>query len=116
MRRNNVGFTETVLRDGQQSQVATRMPIDDMLPILKTMDEAGYAVKAAPDSISNRTLVIIVTALTLLMMFCGYLFFSYRRFPRLSMILWPSHETAAAEAGSSRKNSGGPASDDSESA
>ncbi len=43
MRRNNVGFTETVLRDGQQSQIATRMPIDDMLPILKTMDEAGYA-------------------------------------------------------------------------
>ena len=37
-----VKFTETVLRDGQQSQIATRMPIEDMLPILETMDEAGY--------------------------------------------------------------------------
>ncbi|WP_404996568.1 oxaloacetate decarboxylase subunit alpha [Caldifermentibacillus hisashii] len=35
-------FTETVLRDGQQSLIATRMPITDMLPIMKTMDEAGY--------------------------------------------------------------------------
>lgn len=35
-------FTETVLRDGQQSQIATRMPIEDMLPILETMDGAGY--------------------------------------------------------------------------
>ncbi|MGX6978231.1 oxaloacetate decarboxylase subunit alpha [Vagococcus elongatus] len=35
-------FTETVLRDGQQSQIATRMPIEDMLPILQTMDTAGY--------------------------------------------------------------------------
>ena len=42
MRRNHVGFTETVLRDGQQSQIATRMPLADMLPILSTMDEAGY--------------------------------------------------------------------------
>lgn len=33
---------ETVLRDGQQSQIATRMPTEDMLPILKTLDEAGY--------------------------------------------------------------------------
>lgn len=37
-----IRFMETVLRDGQQSQIATRMPIADMLPILKTMDEAGY--------------------------------------------------------------------------
>lgn len=37
-----VQFMETVLRDGNQSQIATRMPISDMLPILKTMDEAGY--------------------------------------------------------------------------
>lgn len=35
-------FTETVLRDGQQSQIATRMPTSDMLPILKTMDQAGF--------------------------------------------------------------------------
>lgn len=37
-----IRFMETVLRDGQQSQIATRMPTADMLPILKTMDEAGY--------------------------------------------------------------------------
>lgn len=37
-----IKFTETVLRDGQQSQIATRMPLDDMLPILETMDNAGY--------------------------------------------------------------------------
>ncbi|EOH99512.1 oxaloacetate decarboxylase [Enterococcus haemoperoxidus ATCC BAA-382] len=35
-------FTETVLRDGQQSQIATRMPTSDMLPIIQTLDEAGY--------------------------------------------------------------------------
>ena len=38
-----VRFVETVLRDGQQSQIATRMPIADMLPILETMDTAGFA-------------------------------------------------------------------------
>lgn len=38
----NIRFMETVLRDGQQSLIATRMPTSDMLPILKTMDEAGY--------------------------------------------------------------------------
>lgn len=38
----NIRFMETVLRDGQQSQIATRMPISDMLPILETMDNAGY--------------------------------------------------------------------------
>ena len=37
-----IRFMETILRDGQQSQIATRMPIEDMLPILETMDEAGY--------------------------------------------------------------------------
>lgn len=35
-------LTETVLRDGQQSQIATRMPTSDMLPIIQTLDEAGY--------------------------------------------------------------------------
>ncbi|MFK4566797.1 oxaloacetate decarboxylase subunit alpha [Enterococcus sp. UD-01] len=35
-------FTETVLRDGQQSQIATRMPTSEMLPIIQTLDEAGY--------------------------------------------------------------------------
>lgn len=37
-----IQFTETVMRDGQQSLIATRMPTSDMLPILKTMDQAGY--------------------------------------------------------------------------
>lgn len=37
-----IRFTETVLRDGQQSQIATRMPTRTMLPIVKTMDEAGF--------------------------------------------------------------------------
>lgn len=39
---SKIKFMETVLRDGQQSLIATRMPTSDMLPILKTMDEAGY--------------------------------------------------------------------------
>ncbi len=38
----NIKITETVLRDGQQSLMATRMPIEDFLPILETMDKAGY--------------------------------------------------------------------------
>lgn len=35
-------ITETVLRDAHQSLIATRMPIADMLPILKKMDEIGF--------------------------------------------------------------------------
>lgn len=35
-------ITETVLRDGQQSLIATRMSIDDMLPILEKINDAGY--------------------------------------------------------------------------
>ena len=37
-----VKVTETVLRDAHQSLIATRMPIDDMLPILPLMDKVGY--------------------------------------------------------------------------
>ena len=37
-----IRFMETVLRDGQQSQIATRMPIEDMLPILETLDACGF--------------------------------------------------------------------------
>ena len=37
-----IRFMETVLRDGQQSQLATRMPIEDMLPILETLDQCGF--------------------------------------------------------------------------
>ena len=35
-------ITETALRDAHQSLIATRMTIDDMKPILSTMDEIGY--------------------------------------------------------------------------
>ena len=37
-----VRFTETVLRDGNQSLMATRMPASDYEAILDRMDEAGY--------------------------------------------------------------------------
>lgn len=37
-----VRFMETILRDGQQSQVATRMPIEDMLPALESLDRCGF--------------------------------------------------------------------------
>ncbi|MDR0424010.1 MAG: oxaloacetate decarboxylase subunit alpha [Clostridiales Family XIII bacterium] len=35
-------ITETVLRDGHQSLIATRMTTEEMLPVLKLMDGAGY--------------------------------------------------------------------------
>lgn len=37
-----VGITETVLRDGHQSLIATRMRTDDMLPICSKLDNIGY--------------------------------------------------------------------------
>ncbi len=37
-----IGLTETVIRDGNQSLVATRMPYEMFEPILETMDKAGY--------------------------------------------------------------------------
>ena len=37
-----IQFTETVLRDANQSLMATRMPYADMEGILSTMDKAGY--------------------------------------------------------------------------
>jgi oxaloacetate decarboxylase alpha subunit len=37
-----IKITETVLRDAHQSLIATRMPIEDMLPILPLMDKVGY--------------------------------------------------------------------------
>lgn len=39
---SKVQFTETVLRDANQSLIATRMPMSVMKPILSTMDKAGY--------------------------------------------------------------------------
>lgn len=35
-------ISETVLRDAQQSHVATRMRLEDMLPICETLDQVGY--------------------------------------------------------------------------
>lgn len=35
-------ITETVLRDAQQSLIATRMPIEDFLGVLDDMDKCGY--------------------------------------------------------------------------
>ncbi|MBQ0079129.1 MAG: oxaloacetate decarboxylase subunit alpha, partial [Eubacterium sp.] len=37
-----VKITETVLRDGHQSLMATRMRTDEMVPILEVMDQVGY--------------------------------------------------------------------------
>ena len=37
-----VNFTETVLRDANQSLIATRMPFADFEPVLKKLDQAGY--------------------------------------------------------------------------
>lgn len=37
-----VNITETVLRDANQSLIATRMPFSDFEPILEVMDQAGY--------------------------------------------------------------------------
>ncbi len=37
-----VKITETILRDGHQSLIATRMRTDEMLPILELMDKVGY--------------------------------------------------------------------------
>ena len=39
---NPVGITELVLRDGHQSLIATRMRVDDMLPICETLDQVGF--------------------------------------------------------------------------
>lgn len=38
-----VGIMDTTLRDGHQCLLATRMRTEDMLPILETLDDAGFA-------------------------------------------------------------------------
>ena len=40
--KNPLGITELVLRDAHQSLLATRMRIDDMLPIAGKLDKAGF--------------------------------------------------------------------------
>ncbi len=37
-----IGITETVLRDAHQSLIATRMPLEDMLPMLPKLDKIGF--------------------------------------------------------------------------
>ncbi|MBF0434475.1 MAG: sodium-extruding oxaloacetate decarboxylase subunit alpha [Magnetococcales bacterium] len=42
MKKKPLGITEVVLRDAHQSLFATRMRIDDMLPIAAKLDQVGY--------------------------------------------------------------------------
>ena len=42
MSNKKIGITEVVLRDAHQSLLATRMRIDDMLPIAEKLDQIGY--------------------------------------------------------------------------
>ncbi|MDR2832533.1 MAG: oxaloacetate decarboxylase subunit alpha [Streptococcaceae bacterium] len=42
MQNKQIKIVETVLRDGQQSLIATRMKTEQMVPILKKMDQAGF--------------------------------------------------------------------------
>ena len=37
-----LGITEVVLRDGNQSLLATRIKIEDLLPIAHALDQIGY--------------------------------------------------------------------------
>lgn len=39
---HNIEITELVLRDGHQSLLATRMALEDMVPICEEIDKAGY--------------------------------------------------------------------------
>lgn len=39
---NKLFITDTILRDAHQSQAATRMRLEDMLPACDTLDKAGY--------------------------------------------------------------------------
>jgi len=41
-KKNPLGITELVLRDAHQSLLATRMRLDDMLPIAAKLDQVGY--------------------------------------------------------------------------
>ena len=40
--KRRIKFMETILRDGHQSLIATRMTTEEMLPILGTLDDVGY--------------------------------------------------------------------------
>ena len=40
--KSKLGITDVVLRDGHQSLLATRMRIEDMLPIASKLDQVGF--------------------------------------------------------------------------
>ena len=40
-----VRITETILRDAHQSLIATRMPTEQMLPIVEQLDNIGYNIR-----------------------------------------------------------------------
>ena len=42
MNEKKLKIMETVIRDGQQSLIATRMTTEQMLPIVEKMDKVGY--------------------------------------------------------------------------
>lgn len=42
MEKKKLYITDTILRDAHQSQAATRMKLDDMLPMLEKLDSIGY--------------------------------------------------------------------------
>ncbi|MBR6564044.1 MAG: oxaloacetate decarboxylase subunit alpha [Clostridia bacterium] len=42
MENKKLFITDTILRDAHQSQAATRMKIDDMIPALERLDQIGY--------------------------------------------------------------------------
>ena len=52
--------------------------IRSLYKLYSELDEAGYAVTAAPGRVSNRAMTIALTGITLALMLCGYLFFTGR--------------------------------------
>ena len=42
MAKNPLKITDTILRDAHQSQAATRMRLEDMLPACELLDNMGY--------------------------------------------------------------------------
>ena len=42
MENKKLYITDTILRDAHQSQAATRMKIEDMIPVLEQLDKVGY--------------------------------------------------------------------------
>ena len=45
MSHKPLGITDVVLRDASQSLLATRVRLDDMLPIAEKLDQVGFAVR-----------------------------------------------------------------------